>query len=270
MSITLEEGVCKRIISEGTGTIPPKGSLVKVHYTGTLASDGTKFDSSRDREDPFVFSLGKGQVIRGWDCAVATMRIGERSIITCAPEAAYGKAGSPPTIPPNSTLDFDVELLDFELDPTEPTECWDYCVAQKEKGNSLVKEAPKLALEQYEKAMKKIDLCYNGTFKEKAEIDALKVSLLLNASLAAASSGPLWKKSEEFSRKALSLNPTSEKAVYRLAIALANQGKFTEAHDEISCFAASSAEIEALKTRITLMKREVESKQKALYSRMFQ
>lgn len=269
MSIFLEEGVKKQILSEGTGSIPPRGALVTVHYTGTLAADGTKFDSSRDRDDPFIFSLGKGQVIKGWDCAVATMRVGERAIITCLPEAAYGKAGSPPTIPPNSTLDFDVELLSFELDPTEPAECWDYCIEQKEKGNALVKANPKQALKEYEKALKKIDLCL-GASREKAEIDALKVSLLLNASLAASASASGWKQSEEFSRKALAVNATSEKAVYRLALALANQGKFVEAFEEISRFGSSSPDIDALKVRISAMKREVELKQKAIYSRMFQ
>ncbi|KAK9873037.1 hypothetical protein WA026_020772 [Henosepilachna vigintioctopunctata] len=108
------KGVLKEIVKEGIGNdIPPHGCTVQVHYTGTLL-DGTKFDSSRDRGQPFEFSLGKGSVIKAWDIGIATMKTGEHSILTCAPEFAYGKSGSPPTIPPNSTLLFDVELLGWK------------------------------------------------------------------------------------------------------------------------------------------------------------
>ncbi|XP_060530303.1 FK506-binding protein 59-like [Cylas formicarius] len=113
-------GVLKQIIQEGVGdVVPPPGSKVKVHYTGTLL-DGTKFDSSRDRNDPFQFNLGKGSVIKAWDIGVATMKIGERAILTCSPSYAYGEAGSPPTIPPNATLKFDVEVLDWKGEDLSP------------------------------------------------------------------------------------------------------------------------------------------------------
>lgn len=107
-------GVLKTIIVEGTGTdTPPSGSDVTVHYTGTLL-DGKKFDSSRDRAEPFKFKLGAGQVIKGWDRTVATMKRGEQCRVVLRSDYAYGKSGSPPTIPADATLVFDIELLSWK------------------------------------------------------------------------------------------------------------------------------------------------------------
>ncbi|XP_073291554.1 peptidyl-prolyl cis-trans isomerase FKBP62-like isoform X1 [Primulina huaijiensis] len=105
------QGLKKKLVKEGAGwDTPDNGDEVEVHYTGTLL-DGTKFDSSRDRGDPFKFTLGQGQVIKGWDLGIKTMKKGENAVFTIPAELAYGESGSPPTIPPNATLQFDVELL---------------------------------------------------------------------------------------------------------------------------------------------------------------
>lgn len=91
---------------------PETGQTVSVHYTGWL-TDGTKFDSSVDRGQPFQFGLGLGQVIKGWDEGVAQMKVGEKAKLTIQPEKAYGEQGFPGAIPPNSTLVFEVELLEI-------------------------------------------------------------------------------------------------------------------------------------------------------------
>jgi FKBP-type peptidyl-prolyl cis-trans isomerase len=102
----------KEELAPGTGPACKTGETVRVHYTGTLL-DGTKFDSSRDRNEPFQFTLGQGMVIKGWDEGVVGMKKGGKRKLTIPADKAYGKAGHPPAIPPNSPLVFDVELVEI-------------------------------------------------------------------------------------------------------------------------------------------------------------
>ena len=111
--ITTDEGLRYRIIQEGNGEVAKNGDQVFVHYTGTL-TDGTKFDSSHDRNQPFDFPLGSGRVIKGWDIGVAGMKIGEIRELYIPSDLAYGARGAGALIQPNTDLLFTVELLELK------------------------------------------------------------------------------------------------------------------------------------------------------------
>ncbi len=108
--ITTASGLQYQVLTPGTGAVATAGHMVSVHYTGWL-TDGKKFDSSVDRGQPFQFSLGAGQVIKGWDEGVAGMKVGEKRKLTIPANLGYGERGAGGVIPPNATLVFDVELL---------------------------------------------------------------------------------------------------------------------------------------------------------------
>ncbi len=110
-AITTDSGLKYVVIAEGSGDTPKPGAMVKVHYTGKLL-DGTKFDSSVDRGAPIDFPVGQGQVIKGWDEALLTMKKGEKRVLIIPSDLGYGPAGRGP-IPANATMVFDVELIDF-------------------------------------------------------------------------------------------------------------------------------------------------------------
>lgn len=115
-----DKGVMKKLLQPSSTPShhhkhPEAGDKVLVHYTGRLLDEAkTKFDSSVDRGEPFEFTVGVGQVIKGWDLGVMTMERGEKCLLTCKPEYAYGAAGAPPSIPPNATLEFEVELISWK------------------------------------------------------------------------------------------------------------------------------------------------------------
>ena len=112
-SVTTPSGLIYLITKKATGRVPKAGETVIVHYTGTL-TNGVKFDSSRDRNDPIAFKLGVGQVIKGWDEGIGKLHVGEQAILVIPPTIGYGSKGAGDVIPPDSTLIFVVELVDVK------------------------------------------------------------------------------------------------------------------------------------------------------------
>jgi len=113
-SVVMPSGLEYFDIKKGTGTEAKSYKTVKVHYTGWLASNGKKFDSSVDRHEPFSFTLGAGQVIKGWDDGVAGMKVGGRRQLHIPAKLGYGDAGAGDAIPPGADLIFDVALLEVQ------------------------------------------------------------------------------------------------------------------------------------------------------------
>ena len=112
-AITTPSGLTYLITKKGMGRQPKKGETVVLHYTGML-TNGVKFDSSRDRDEPFAFKLGEGRVIKGYDEGLSKLRVGDHAILVIPPNLAYGSRGAGGVIPPDSTLIFVVEVVDVK------------------------------------------------------------------------------------------------------------------------------------------------------------
>lgn len=106
------QGMKVEILKEGTGEGAKSGDNIVVNYVGTL-TDGTKFDSSIDRNQPFPYTLGQNMVIKGWELGLLGMKVGEKRRLTIPPELAYGSEGRPPVIPPKATLIFEIDMLEI-------------------------------------------------------------------------------------------------------------------------------------------------------------
>lgn len=232
--------------------------------------DGTKFDSSVDRGDPFQFTLGKGEVIKGWDSGVATMKRGEKSLFTIHPDYAYGSRGQG-KIPPNSTLKFEVELLDFE---DKPKSKWDFNEEErrkeaekfKSKGNEFVKSQKyKEAKVEYEKG---VDYLADDNSQEAK---TLLYSLHLNLSLACTKLIELHK-AMEHATKALDIDMHSSKAYFRRAQARAGLGDLEEAIEDMKLALENDPKNSEAEKEIAIYKNKLKvskEKEKKTFANMF-
>jgi peptidylprolyl isomerase len=229
IDISGDGGLLKKILEPGTGDdYPQTGQQVTAHYTGTL-DDGTKFDSSRDRGKEFVFTIGQGQVIKGWDQGFATMKKGEKAILRCRSDFAYGKGGQG-VIPPDATLNFDVELIGFKDKPKEKWEMSDEektkeAAKLKEEGTGLFKEKRFAeAITSYEEACDYLENVDAAT--------ATWVTCKGNAAQAAINMQD-YPQAVHFATEALSKDPTNVKALYRRGLSRNHIGLPDEAMEDL-------------------------------------
>ena len=217
--------------SDAARIVMRTGSTVTVHYTGTLFSNGDQFDSSRDRGDKFEFKIGQGQVIKGWDVGVASMKIGERCDLLIHSDYAYGNQGSPPKIPSKATLVFDVELFSVDASTAEmdTLERIQSVLALKEDGNVAFKSGDNLgAIKSYTKASESLAKADNLSSEQQAELSQLKIVIHSNLS-AVYLKDKQFQKAVESSKRVLESDPLHSKAIYRLSKAKTALGLYEEA-----------------------------------------
>mmetsp|Transcript_82617 Transcript_82617/g.96610 ORF Transcript_82617/g.96610 Transcript_82617/m.96610 type:complete len:466 (+) Transcript_82617:49-1446(+) len=270
INVTPDGKVTKVVLREGTGDFPKKGQKVDVHYVGTL-TDGKKFDSSRDRDEPFSFTLGKGEVIKGWDVGVASMKKGELSKFTIDPEYGYGKQGAGGSIPPNATLIFEVEFLEAH---DKPKTKWDYSEEErielakkfKAEGNEFWKNKNSTeAVKKWEQALDYID----GKFDPESQ--SFKNSIRLNLSLACKNNGQ-FKKAVEHADSILGVDPQNVKALYRRAQANMGLAEYDLAKTDLKNALQAEPDNQDVKNELKIVEakvREAEKKEKSMFNKMF-
>ncbi|CAG9324360.1 unnamed protein product [Blepharisma stoltei] len=281
MDISNDGGILKEILMEGSGEYPKPGDDVEVHYRGTL-EDGTEFDSSISRGTPFTFKLGQGSVIKGWDQGVATMRVGEKSILTCRSDYAYGDNGMPPKIPKKATLKFEVELLRIKEADEEDKSELEYHVRVerakklKEQGNEEVKKGQYLEARDkfYREALSYIEddpLDQEDVNETSRELKTLKTQLYSNLAICNVKLGE-WGEAINNCNEALKIEPNNIKVLFRRASARVNFGLPEEALEDCKAGLAiepENADFKVLRSKINQRLKEEREKDKKRYGNMF-
>lgn len=283
VSIAQDGGVTKKILEaapDGAPGPPPNGNEVEAHYTGTLVSDGSKFDSSRDRGKTFKFTIGQGQVIKGWDEGFASMKVGEKAILKVRYDYAYGETGSPPTIPAKADLFFDVELLGFKEKQKEkwqmtPEERLDEAEKLKASGTEQFKgKAFAHAASKYEEAaLFAVDEGIEGNAIPAAE-QKLYISCWGNASMCYIKMKS-WPDAIRTADKVLEIDAeqaTNIKCLYRRGVARMHLGLFKEAKtDLMDAYKIDDTNKDVRKAIKQLKEKSLEAKrkEKAAFGGMF-
>lgn len=240
VSTAQDGGVLKKILQaapDNAAGPPPNGDEVEAHYTGRLL-DGTKFDSSVDRGTPFKFTIGAGQVIKGWDEGFASMKVGEKALLKCTPDYAYGAAGMPPKIPANATLEFEVELLGFR---EKLKEKWQMTTEERLKlANKLKTEGTEFFQQQkYDEAIQKYESAANYAVGEgldgknvPEEERPLYMSCLSNVAMCQLKIKD-YPGAIHSSSKVLETDSANIKALYRRGLARLKLGLLKESKEDL-------------------------------------
>lgn len=272
-----DQGVLKEILVEGSGDCPPSGNEVRAHYTGTLL-DGTKFDSSRDRGQEFKFQLGKGQVIKGWDLGFASMRVGERATLTITAPYAYGASGSPPKIPANATLKFDVELLGFQ---EKPKEKWEMSTSERLAESMKQKEAATVAFkskdyedaaERYAQALDYLSDAEDFSSEEEEKVcKEAELALMSNLALVHLKLEN-WTEAAAKASDVLEKNPLNVKALYRRGLARMHGDLLPQAKEDFVAVLTIDAQNRDVRREMKVLKQKLQeekTRQKSMFGGFF-
>uniref|UniRef100_A0A7S0ETH1 peptidylprolyl isomerase n=1 Tax=Hanusia phi TaxID=3032 RepID=A0A7S0ETH1_9CRYP len=256
--------------------------MVSVHYTGTLQSDGSKFDSSRDRPGTFEFQVGVGQVIKGWDQGIVGMKRDELCILRCRSDYAYGSTGSPPKIPGGATLDFEVELFDWwekdkdiwEMSTQEKVEKAEKC---KEDGNAKFKAGQfDSSIVAYEKGLSFVkdifDEVGGGAPEDAVLAKPVAVALSLNVAQAKLKGNGDLKSAIEDCNFAIKLEASNTKAFFRRAQIHTKKADFQSAKSDLQRLLEidpKNSDAEAELKRVTVNEAKAVKAEKAMFSKMF-
>ncbi|KAJ6253266.1 fk506-binding protein [Anaeramoeba flamelloides] len=257
LDLSKDGGVTKKTTKEGTGKKPSPLSKVKVHYVGHT-SKGIVFDSSRDRNEPFEFVVGKGEVIKGWDLGIPTMKIGEMAVLTIKPEYGYGSQSMGEKLPANSTLVFEVELISFD-DSKDWRYNNDQSLELKDKGNQeFQKNSYSKATSQYQKSLQlinEIPIEQLEEEEEKTKLIDLKKTLHLNLAMTL-----IMKKYDQQALdhcdQALKIEPNNVKGLYRKAICQGNLIKYDDAIKTLQAGLKFHPENEAMLEKLQFYKKK--------------
>jgi peptidylprolyl isomerase len=277
-------GILKKILQaapEGADGPPPKGTVVSAHYTGCLNEDGSdKFDSSVDRGKVFEFTIGQGQVIKGWDQGFASMKVGEKALLKIASDYGYGDSGSPPKIPPKATLYFTVELLGFR---EKLKEKWEMSSEER------VAQATKLKAKATEQFQNQQFANAAATYTSAADyaVDegitgndvpeeerALYVSCWSNAAMCFVKLKD-WPSAKDACNKILEIDAEKSvniKALYRRGLARMHMGLLAEAKDDLMLaykIDDKNKDVRKAIANLKALQLEAKQKEKAAFGGMF-
>lgn len=270
-------GVLKKILKEAAedALSPSTGASVTAHYVGTL-TDGTEFDSSRKRDVPFTFTIGQGQVIKGWDEGFASMKVGEKAVLTVRSDYGYGKTGSPPKIPPNATLKFEVELLNFKEKEKERWELTDEerrerASELKEQGTASFKKSKfNEAASKYESAAEVIFDDEEGEYVPDDD-QTLFVSCWGNAAMCYVKLND-WSNAIRCCNKVLHTDKVNIKALYRRGLAKMKCGLLKESKVDLMTaynIDKNNKDVRRALAQLKDVMTTSKQKEKAAYSGMF-
>eukprot|EP00558_Chaetoceros_sp_UNC1202_P000634 CAMPEP_0197258704 /NCGR_PEP_ID=MMETSP1429-20130617/82934_1 /TAXON_ID=49237 /ORGANISM="Chaetoceros sp., Strain UNC1202" /LENGTH=484 /DNA_ID=CAMNT_0042722869 /DNA_START=41 /DNA_END=1495 /DNA_ORIENTATION=- len=281
VTVAQDGGILKKILQEAPPNAagpPPNGYEVTAHYTGTLASDGSKFDSSVDRNKPFKFTIGTGQVIRGWDEGFASMKVGEKALLVIRSDYGYGKNGSPPKIPADATLHFEVELLGFN---EKQKEKWEMSPKEKiEQSKKLKTEGTSLFMaKRFDEAAAQYEEAASYTFDDEKGEEVpdddkeLYTSCWSNAAMCYLKTSD-WADAIRSSNKVLDVDGYDQntKALYRRGLAKLNMGDLKEAKVDLMAAYKSDNKNKDVRRALAKLKEAhaaSKKKEKAAFGGMF-